>query len=119
MSKLTRRLSYTVGASALTVYLVCKNPTALVVTAADTDVPCCVVQDGADASGTVIGVEFGPTKFVASAAIARGARLASAGSGKVKTAASGDLVIGTAEQAAAADGDIFEGFFNPDSVVLA
>jgi hypothetical protein len=102
--------TFTVGASALTKYQLCKTPSAAVVTAAVTDEPFGVIQDGASATGTALFITSGKTKAVASAAIAIGAELMPGASGRVTThdndAAS--VKIGQALQAASAAGDIIE-----------
>jgi len=120
MSTKSRNQSFLVGAVALAQYAICKTPAALVVTAADTDLAVCVVQDSVAIAGTVVGVTHGPTKMIASTSIASaGLELASAGGGKVKLAASGDLVIGKSEASASGDGAIFDAFLNIQSVVKA
>lgn len=120
MSTIRYIVDETVGASALTQFQLVKTAGALVVSAADTDVVIGVIQSGADASEANVPVcIFGQTKAKASGAIAKGARVCPDSSGRIKTAATGDLVCGVALEAAAANGDIIEIFFNPTTVVLA
>lgn len=78
-------------------------------TTADTDVPAGVSENTLLADQVVNLIKFGSgLKLRAEGAIAKGAKLApsAATPGYVKTAASGDRVIGYAEQAAV-DGDLF------------
>lgn len=86
-------------------------PDSVVVTAADTDIPHAITSKVVPAisngqPGVGDGVIKGRTRVTASAAIAAGDRIAPAAAGKVQTAASGDIVIGKALEAAGADGDI-------------
>ena len=120
MSTIRHIVDETVGASALTQFQLVKTAGALVVSAADTDVVIGVIQSGADASEANVPVcIFGQTKAKASGAITKGARVCPDSSGRIKAAASGDLVCGVALEAAGADGDIIEIFFQPSTVVLA
>jgi hypothetical protein len=113
-------ISFPVGGTALTQFRLVKTPAGIVVGAADTDVVLGVVQDGAAASAPAAAVcIFGETKAIASGEILKGARVCPDSSGRVKTAAAGDLVCGIAMSAAAADGDELNIFFNPSTVVLA
>jgi hypothetical protein len=113
-------IAFPVGATALTQFRCVKTPAGLVVSAADTDVVLGIVQDGAAASASAAAVcVFGQTKAIASGEILKGARVCPDSSGRVKTAASGDLVCGIALSAAAVDGDELNIFFNPSTVVLA
>lgn len=112
--------TFPVGASALTQFQCVKTAAGLVVSAADTDVVLGIIQDGADANAILADVvTFGATKAIASGLIAKGARVCPDAAGKIKAAASGDLVCGVAVTAAALDGDIIDIFFNPSTVVLA
>tara|TARA_B100000686_G_C15858848_1_gene510904 strand:- start:136 stop:501 length:366 start_codon:yes stop_codon:yes gene_type:complete len=80
-------------------------------TTADTDVPAGVSENTLLEGQVVNLIQSGSgLKFRAEGAIAIGAKLApsAATAGYVKTAASGDRVIGYASQAAA-DGDLFSG----------
>lgn len=112
MSINARKKSFTVGATALTQHVLCKTPSAAVVTAAKSDAPFGVVQDGADASGLAVFVTHGPTKLIAGAAIAKGANLMPTAAGKVLThdGAAGSVYIGKAEEAASGDGSVFPAF---------
>ena len=60
------------------------------------------------ASGGAAGAVMhnGITRAVASAAISQGAKVAAAGSGKLRTAVSGDHVLGVALSSASADEDV-------------
>jgi hypothetical protein len=62
-------------------------------------------------AGDNIGVcPFGVSRIVAGAAITAGVRITSNASGRAVAAGSGDVVIGYAREAAAADGDTIEAF---------
>lgn len=66
-----------------------------------------VLQDAPSAAGYPATIAIsGRTKVVAGAAIARGANVASGATGKAKTSANGNRVLGVALEAAAADGDV-------------
>lgn len=67
-----------------------------------------------DRSATL--VKSGETKFVAGAAITRGADLAVDTSGRVVTAATGNRRVGVAMQAAGAAGDVIEVLLGNDGV---
>jgi hypothetical protein len=90
-------------------------PDGVVVTAADTDLPMGVLAQALKRAGGVEGsnvsdvgdmVIKGRTRVIASGMIGANARIAPAANGKVQAAASGDMVMGTAKEAAASDGDI-------------
>lgn len=70
------------------------------------------IEDASFADGDVRAVRLasaaGTCKMVASAAISQGALVYTAASGKVGPSASTAFVIGTALEAAAADGDVIE-----------
>jgi len=105
------RTSSAIGAALCVKRVAAEAPDSVVVTAADTDVPCGVTSAALPASaGGVHGVGDvvlrGRTRVTASAAITAGDRLAPEAAGKVKTAASGDIVIGQALEAATADDDV-------------
>jgi hypothetical protein len=100
----------TVGAAAVTQYMLVKTGGALVKTAADTDKPNGIVQDGAAIGATVNVCFFGHTKAIADDAIAQFAELMPSANGKVITHDGGadSPRIGVALQAADADGDLIE-----------
>lgn len=97
----------TAGASALTKYQLVKTWGALVVSAAATDAVVGVVTDGCDASSPVNLCVSGETFAIASAAIAAGAEIQPAASGKVATHTGTNVKVGRViGDAATADGDI-------------
>lgn len=110
---------FTVGAAEVGQYRLMKTPAAVVVSAADTDDCVGITQTGAAANSTVGLCILGPTKAIASGVINYGVKLAPDSDGRVKTAASGDKIIGVSRQAASADGDIIDILFNPGNNVLA
>lgn len=66
-----------------------------------------VLQNDPAAAGRAATVQIdGISKVVASAAITVGAAVSSTAAGKAVTAATGDVILGTALEAASADGDI-------------
>ena len=74
-----------------------------------TDLLLGVLQDKPESGQAGCYRHMGTTKVVASAAIAIGARVTSDAAGKaVTTTTNGNIVVGTALEAAAADGDIIE-----------
>lgn len=119
MVKIT--VDQTVGASALSQFALVKTDGALVVTAAGADLAIGVIQtDAAASEANVQTVVFGETKAIASGPITKMARVCPAAAGKIKAAASLDLVCGYALEAAGADGDVIDIFFIlPPSVPLA
>jgi len=83
------------------------------VAAGAADIPVGAVNDTAEAAGEYVGVSLlgsraGTVVLVASAAIAKGAKLAPAAGGKVKTAAAAEIQVGVAVTSASADGDEIE-----------
>lgn len=70
---------------------------------------------GADASVMSVGV----TPAIASAAIAENAKVAPAANGKLRTAVTGDHVLGIAQEAAAGDGSIFSILLCPGGAPIA
>jgi hypothetical protein len=73
-----------------------------------------VLQNDPDAAGLAANVQIsGITKVVAGGAVSVGDAVASNASGKAATAGSGDTVLGTALEAATADGDIIAVLFQP------
>lgn len=72
-----------------------------------------VLQDIPSAQGQVCAVAIsGVSKVVASGAIALGANVASGANGKAKVAASGNYILGTAQEEATADGQIIAVLLN-------
>jgi len=66
-----------------------------------------VLQNDPDAAGKAASVQIdGISKVTAAGAISVGDAVSSAASGKANTAASGDVILGTALGAATADGDV-------------
>jgi hypothetical protein len=115
-----RTLSFPVGASAIGKFRAVKTATGLVVSAADTDAIVGFLVDGVAANATEANVvTFGEGKAIASGPIGAGVRICPDSAGRVKAAASGDLVCGWAESAAGADGDEINIFVNLSTVVLA
>jgi hypothetical protein len=101
------------GASALTCFHLVKTPTAVVVSGSAGEAILGVVQNNPTGTSQTASVMIiGRTSMIANAAIAALAKLASAGNGKVRTAQSGDTVIGMALTAASNDGDLFDGIVN-------
>lgn len=76
-----------------------------------------VLQDNPDAAGKAATVGVGGVLMVmASAAIAAGAEIGCAASGKIRTAVSSDFIMGTALEAASADGNIIAVYWNPANI---
>lgn len=100
------RTGSTIGAFLVLKLRVADGPDAVEVTAADTDVPCGVaaaaIANGSNGDRAIRG----RARVVAAGAITAGDRIAPTANGKVQTAASGDVVLGQALDAAAADGDV-------------
>ena len=78
------------------------------------DNPAGILQN--NPNGTLSGgasasiMRLGVSRAIASAAIAKGDKVATAAGGKMRTAASGDDVIGSATEAAAANNDVMSVF---------
>jgi len=102
--------SFTVGAAALTRYELCITPTAAVVSTGATVEPFGIVQDGAAIGAEAVFATSGITKAIAGAAITKGALLMPAAAGEVITHDGGatSVHIGTAMEAAGAQGDEIE-----------
>lgn len=81
-------------------------PDGITVTAADTDVPTGVTMAAIPDLANGDLVQRGEHPVTASGAITAGVKIACDAAGKVKAAASGDTVIGTAKEAALVDGDV-------------
>ena len=96
-----------VGAAALSRFALCKTPGAAVVTAAATDEPFGIVQDGAAIGESALFCFSGHTKAIASAAISKGDVLMPAASGRVATHDDGatSVKVAVALTAATAAGD--------------
>jgi len=111
--------SDTAGASSLNQFQLVKTGGALVQSAADTDVVVGVIQHDAEAAqANCRVVTSGPTKALASGVIAKFARVCPDSAGRIKAAATGDLVCGIAQEAAAANGDEIEILFIPQTSVV-
>jgi hypothetical protein len=83
-----------------------------------TDASFGVVQDSAADGDEVNVVVVGPTKAIAGGAVSQGDFLQVTTGGKVVTddgSTSGRFLVGKALEDAAADGDIFEIYFDPDN----
>ncbi len=96
-------------------HLVKLDSSSQVVLAGVGDDPIGVNVDNGE-SGEVVGVmtEHGSTiEIVASAAISAGADVAPAANGRIRTAVATDPIIGTAQTAAAADGDLVTVLYQP------
>lgn len=94
-------------------FLFVKQTSSGINVAGDGEVSCGVLQN-APAAGYACEVEgFGVTKVYASAAIAKGANIASDATGKAATAASGEYVQGFALEAAGGDGELMTVFLRP------
>ncbi|MCK4517852.1 DUF2190 family protein [Candidatus Babeliales bacterium] len=65
-----------------------------------------VLQNKPAAGASCTVAVYGKSKVVAAAAILKGANVTVDAAGKVKTAAIGNFILGTAMEAASADGDI-------------
>jgi len=73
-----------------------------------------VLQNNPAAAGRAATVAIsGVTKVVASGVIAAGGDVSSDTNGKATASATGDIILGTAMSAAAADGDIISVLFHP------
>lgn len=102
------------GGSALNQYDLVKTPGGAVVSAAATDDCFGITQNGYDANATEVEVcVFGLTRATASAAISKGDYLMAAAAGEVAThdGTSTKPYIGTALEAATAQGDEIEILF--------
>lgn len=115
MSKISQIETDVIGASAVTRFELVKTAGALVVTAANTDIPVGVVQDGYAATAADAAVcVFGETFAVAGAAVTQYAPISPTSSGEVIDHAGSQTRIGIALDAAAAQGDIFRIFLDVD-----
>jgi len=73
-----------------------------------------VLQNDPDTAGLAASVQIsGITKVVAGGAVSVGDAVASTAAGKATTAATGDIILGTALEAATADGDVISILFQP------
>lgn len=73
-----------------------------------------ILQNDPDAAGKAANVQIaGISKVVAGGAISVGDAVASNASGKAATAATGEVILGTALEAATADGDTISILFQP------
>jgi hypothetical protein len=93
-----------------TPFVAVKTATGVVVSSVAGEQCLGILQNKVPASGTASVMIIGRTNAIAGAAIAAEVRVASAGNGKMRTAQSGDSVMGRSRTLAAADGDIFEMF---------
>lgn len=93
-------------------YLRVKLASGVLALAGITDKDMGVLRDETFASGDLVAVRLasaaGTTKMIAAAAIVAGAEVYTAASGKVSVSATTALPIGSAVEAAGADGDIIE-----------
>jgi len=111
MGKTTRDLISYIAENAITKRELVKYGTnANEVTPSDTAGEQCVgfADNDAAAGGTVAVAVDLISEGIASAAISKGDNVAAAGSGDLRTAVSGDVVIGIAQEAATALGDKIE-----------
>lgn len=111
--------SFPVGGVALARFALCSTPAAAVVSTGAAIECFGIVQNGAAASSQAIFATSGVTKAIASAAIVKGALLMPAAAGKVVThdGVGTSVHVGTALEAAGADGDVIEIQLNPLKVL--
>lgn len=106
------RTGGTIGRFLVVKYDGTNAPDGITVTTADTDVAYGVTHHEAPDGTNVDCCKSGRHPVTASGVIAVGARLAPDANGKVKAAAAGDTIIGTAVDAATADNDVIAAELN-------